>query len=273
VIEGCFFINLPKRTDRLAQLQASCSVLRSLGIEPERQEAVCGKSLTGFAERPWFKSRLTEQRKNAWAGKAGCVLSHRKAIAEAKKRGWKNVLIIEDDCVIEPESRNQWKALFEIVETLPSGWVAVYLYGHHPVLPIRLIQSKAVTACYELCGASSTTAYLLNGQHFDALLARLPMEENVWQWTARYKTIDRWYSRTLCLLGQVFAFSPFDVSHRETTSDITTSGVIDHTPTFSFTYCSSPVLFYIRRKTRVLLNRLALGASLFRYWGKRVRGL
>jgi glycosyl transferase, family 25 len=273
VIEGCFFINLPQRTDRLAQLQASCFVLRSMGIEPERLEAICGKSLAGYAESLWFGKRLTEKRKNAWAGKAGCTLSHRKAIAEAKKRGWKNVLILEDDCVIEPGSIKQWEAFFEIVETLPVGWVAVYLYGHHPVLPVRLIQAQDGTACYELCGASSTTAYLLNGQHFDALLARLPKEETVWPWTARYKTIDRWYSRTLCLLGQVYAFSPFCISHRETISDIATSGVTEPAPTFCFTHFTSPSHFYVRRQARVLLNRLALGASIFRYWGKKIRGL
>jgi hypothetical protein len=273
MIEGCFYINLQHRTDRLQQFQPSYSVLTVLKIEPERLEAVYGKSLAGFGERPWFKARLTEKRKNAWGGKAGCTLSHRNAIAEAKKRGWKNVLILEDDCVIDASSLKQWENLREILSGLPDDWTAVYLYGHRPVAPARLLTSCTDTACYEICGASSTTAYLLNGRYFDELLARLPTEETVWQWTARYKTIDRWYSRTLCLLGRVFALSPFGIVHLETNSDIATSGVTDPMPNFCFSEILSPAFFECRRMIRLARNRLALAASILRFWGKRVRGL
>lgn len=273
MIDGCLVINLSHRTDRRQLFKEQIPLVRSLGLNPERMEAVHGRRLPGFGEKPWFTERLSEKRRNAWGGKAGCTLSHRNAIALAKERGWKNVLILEDDVSFDAAIAVQWKELMEVMKVLPDDWVAVYLYGHHPVSPVKAVQAYPATTCYELCGLFSTTAYILNGKYFDDLLLALPIEKTIWSWTARHKTVDRWLSRKLCLLGRVYAMSPFGASHLETQSDTTTAGEAYDAPSFDMTNRAQAKWFSVSRMFRCLRNRVVLDLSIARQWGKRWRGL
>lgn len=273
MIDGCLVINLPHRIDRWKLFQKQMPLMESLGLVPERLDAVYGRSLPGFGEPPWFTKRGAEKRANAWAGKAGCTLSHRQAMEEAKRRGWKRVLILEDDVTFQPHLADQWPKLQEMMHALPLDWVAIYLYGHHPVMPVRAIRSAGDTTCYELCGAYSTAAYILNGNRLDALLDLLPQEQTIWKWTARYKTIDRWLSQQLCLLGRVYAVSPLGIMHSETPSDITTAGEAYDAPSFNFDHLTFPGGFSLLRRLRCWWSGLMLGMSFIRYVIKHVRGL
>jgi GR25 family glycosyltransferase involved in LPS biosynthesis len=70
-IDHIFYINLEKRTDRREEMETEC---RNMGLPCERIEGI-----------PY------------WIGGVGCGLSHIKALKTAKQRGYKNVLIFEDD--------------------------------------------------------------------------------------------------------------------------------------------------------------------------------
>lgn len=273
MIDGCLVINLPHRTDRWTLFQKQIPMLTSLGLTPERMDAVSGKSLPGFGEKPWFRERLSEKRANAWGGKAGCTLSHRNAITMAKKRGWQNVLVLEDDVSFDEAIVAQWECLVDAMNTLPDNWIAIYLYGSHPASPIRIIQTHSETICYEFGGAISAAAYILNGKYFDALLRNMPTPETVWPWTARYKTVDRWYWRKWSLLGRVYAMAPFGIIHLETPSDATTAGEPYQAPSFDFTHVAKSKWFAILRLFRCWMNRGALALSIIRQWAKRWRGL
>jgi len=273
MFDGCLVINLAHRTDRWKFFQEQIPLLTSLGLNVERINAVYGRQLPGFGQKPWFTKRLSEKRANAWAGKAGCTLSHRRAIERAKELGWKNVLILEDDCHFESGVASQWDQLHLVMKSLPEDWIAIYLYGHHTVAPIRVVATYADTSCFELCGASSTVAYLLNAKYFDVLLSSMPKNETIWQWTARYKTVDRWFSRTFCCLGRVYAMSPFGNSHLKTPSDTTTAGDAYIAPGFDLLNRAQARWFSVSRLFRCMRNRLALIFSIIRLWGKCLKGL
>ena len=273
MIDGCLVINLPHRTDRWALFQEQIPTLTALGLNPERLDAVSGKSLLGFGEKPWFTKRLSEKRAYAWGGKAGCTLSHRKAIALAKERGWKNVLILEDDVRFDVAIAAQWARLVEVMNNLPKDWIAIYLYGSRSFAPIRVARAYPGTGCYEIGGAASTAAYIINGNSFDALLRLMPTLGTVWSWTARHKAVDRWYSRQLTLLGHVYAMAPFGITTIETASDVATVGAPQHTPSFDFTHVNKSTWFSVSRMPRCLINRGALDFSILRQWVKRWRGL
>lgn len=273
MVDGCFVINLSRRADRWGLFQSQIPLLARAGLVPERFEAVDGRALQGFGVGPWFTRRLSGRRTNGWAGKAGCTLSHRNAIATAKKRGWKNVLILEDDVSFDSIALEQWNNLEDAIAGLPNDWVAVYLYGHHPVSPVKIVHSYSELTCYEICGAFSTVAYVLNGKYFDALLRSMPTEETIWPWTARYKTVDRWFSRQFCLLGSVYAVSPFGIVHLKTQSDATTGGAAYSAPSFNFDCLTSQKWFFVLRDLRCSWNSLSLVLSYVRYVIKQSRGL
>jgi len=273
MIDGCLVINLPHRVDRWALFQKQMPLMASLGLVPERLDAVYGRTLKGFGEQPWFTQQGVGKRAHAWAGKAGCTLSHRNAIAAAKNRGWENVLILEDDVAFDAAIAGQWEKLIETIRNLPDNWVAIYLYGHHPVPPIRSVQTYAEATCYELCGAFSTTAYILNGKYFNDLLSCMPIQETIWPWTARYKTVDRWFSKKLCMIGRVYAMSPFGIIHLETPSDATTAGEAYDAPSFDLTNQACAKWFTASRVVRCLTNRVALIFSIIRHGVKCLKGL
>jgi GR25 family glycosyltransferase involved in LPS biosynthesis len=273
MIDGCLVINLPHRTDRWKLFQEQIPLLTSLGLNVERMDAVYGRMLPGFGEKPWFTKRLSVKRANAWGGKAGCTLSHRNAIATAKERGWKNVLIVEDDVSFDAAIAGQWERLVDVMNTLPDDWIAVYLYGHHPVSPIRVARTYSETVCYEFGGAISAAAYIINGKHFESLLRLMPANETIWSWTARHKTVDRWYLRQLSLLGRIYAMAPFGIVHLETPSDTTTAGAPYHAPSFKLCSSKGTSFYYYLRNFQKVKNRLVLSLSRVRYLAKRIRGL
>jgi Glycosyltransferase family 25 (LPS biosynthesis protein) len=272
-IDGCIVINLPHRTDRWELFQQQIPLLNTLRLKPERMDAIYGRKLSGFGEKPWFTKRLSEKRANAWAGKAGATLSHRNAIAIAQARGWKNVLILEDDVQFEASVREQWTQLLETLGKLPDNWIALYLFGSKPSQPIRVTQAHHATSCYEIVGAIGAVAYVVNGRAFDLLLAELPLPTMIWPWTARHKTIDRWYSKRFCLLGRVLAMSPFGITHLGTPSDATTAGEAYDVSSFDLMESAEVKWFTVLRMVRCFQNRVALELSLLRMWAKRFRGL
>lgn len=274
-IDGCFVINLDHRTDRWQQFATYAESFRRLGVAPERRSAVLGRELPGFGEKPWFRRPREDKRSRAWAGKAGCTLSHVQAIREARARGWKTVLVLEDD-VIPSESLDAiWRDAAAWLDQAGGDWAALYLYGHHPQAPARLCSDGQACRIYEICGAFSTTAYLLNMGVADALLRELPEDAAIWRWTARHKTIDRWLAHHLMLFGRVYACAPSAFLHAVTASDATTAAQAYEAPAYTREELSGQAAshFAWSRAVRALTNRLGASLTVFRGAAKRMRGL
>ena len=216
MIDGVLVVNLDSRPDRWAQVQALTSAL----IPPDklqRMPATAGINLPGYGGRPWFRGR---KRDKTWAGRAGCTLSHRAAIAHAKQQGWRTLLILEDDIELSPALPTVLAPLTQALTN--QNWDVCYLGYTDPVAPYRTLAELAEghTLC-QVSGCSTTHAYLLQNTTFDWLLARLPQPEHIWAWISVHRAIDRWYYRNLARRFNVLAVSPAIVNQQGGFSDIT----------------------------------------------------
>jgi len=276
--KGCLVINLDSRPDRWDFFLAGADNWReAFGCGPQRCSAVAGIDLPGFNQPPWFKPGMTERRKLSWAGKAGCILSHRKAISIAVEKGWDQVLVLEDDALLTDHAVRLWKEdLSQLVKDLPADWGAVYLCTTTAFPPSRKVAAKAGTKLVETSGALGTVAYLLNGRVFQGLLRALPDEKNIWSWVARHKTIDRWYSQNLVRFGRVYLFAPSLGGHHPGSSDI--SMTPEDAPQLDFSlaslrYTEVPAKFARSYRIRKLANALRRSGSLLRLAMKHLKGL
>jgi GR25 family glycosyltransferase involved in LPS biosynthesis len=154
VFEHIFVINLDRRKDRWEFITEQ---LKSVGIDAERVSGVDGDLLDPDPKIG-----------NGWnhKGQAGCVLSHRKVISLAKERGYKNILVIEDDNVFG----KNFNELFERYwKQVPQDWDLLYFGGSH------LGALKPVNVNIGRCTKSFTTnMYAMKNTLFDTVLNLIP---------------------------------------------------------------------------------------------------
>jgi GR25 family glycosyltransferase involved in LPS biosynthesis len=216
LVDAALIINLDDRTDRWAQIETT---LDSYLPESKRQRlsAIRGTELNGFGRPPWFRGR---KRDKTWAGRAGVLLSHRRALREARTQGWKNVLILEDDVVFSDAAA---PVLERLAETLSATtWDICYLGFTDPKTPFSHVADLGHGhGLWSVSGCNTAHAYLVRASAYDWILARLPNEIDVWQWLSRHRAIDRWYYRNLSRRWRVLAVSPSVVNQRPGISDIT----------------------------------------------------
>jgi GR25 family glycosyltransferase involved in LPS biosynthesis len=278
-IDGIYVINLDWRPERWESFKHQWKLWeKSFGCTPERFPAVAGVQLTGYDEPPWFTARISSQRKKAWGGKAGAILSHRGIIELAASKSWQNVLIVEDDAILSDEDAERWvRDIKPHLSTLSDDWSAIYLFATSPASPCRLADENQGIKLVEASGALGAVAYLLNGRVLDRLLQELPDHDSIWRWVARHKTIDRWYSQNLLRFGRVYLCAPSIVGHTCVgSSDISMTAENDWQLDFALEN-----LHYVHRKTifdsliflRRIHNALRRYCSIFRYFVKRIRGL
>lgn len=204
-IDGALVINLDEREDRWSEVKEVLEGFIPAG-KYERLSAVNGKSIEGYGQRPWFTGRAKDFR---WAGRAGCTLSHRKALEEGLRRGWESFLILEDDLALGSLPEGFMDRLADVVFEEVTDWDLCYLGFTNPRGPASLIQQ--VGDKYSLCrirGALTTHAYLVKAPLARWLLERLPSEETIWSWCAGRRIIDRWYSRNISNSHKVCCISP-----------------------------------------------------------------
>jgi hypothetical protein len=155
-----------------------------------------------------------------WAARAGCVLSHRRALETAREKGWPSVLILEDDAVFTPAFRDCGARLAAALNA--TSWDLCYLGFTSPIGPTRLLTELGHGhGLHEIHGAATTHAYLVRAGLYDALLTALPRPDGIWAWLAVNRAIDRWYARSLSPRWRVLAVSPSAVVQAESVSDIT----------------------------------------------------
>ncbi len=220
VVDAALVINLDHRTDRWDTIREH---LKSLVPEEKlhRVSAVLGKKLDGYSDSHWFRRT---KRPETWAGRAGCSVSHRNAMRLAVDRGWNWVLIVEDDtqfvCQFEGSFGQQ---LASFLRTNGDAFGFVYLGFDSPKLPVRRIcDLKHDRWMYQIAGASTTHAYLVNQSVMRRLLSEFPQSEaDIWSWTAKNVVIDRWYSSNLRRWTGIAAVSPQVAIQEQSLSDIT----------------------------------------------------
>ena len=213
---GVCVINLDSRTDRWETFRREI-LPHFEGLPVDRISATLGTQIPGYGKAPFFRGR---KRDRTWAARGGCTLSHRAALLHAKAKGWRNLLILEDDITIEttpaPEFLNALQNAFQ-----STHFDVCYLGFTDPVAPFRqLVELGSGYALHQVFGCSTTHAYLLSTHAMDCMLAALPTAESIWNWIARHRAIDRFLSRNLSPQLNVTALSPSLIIQRPCFSDI-----------------------------------------------------
>ncbi len=155
-----------------------------------RLSAVVGVEIPGYGKAPWFTEN-TGERARFWGGTAGCALSHRCAIELAKEKGWRKVLILEDDAVLAPLTPAVEQGLRDSLGTFQAMLYLGYNRPRPYGSPTKLGTDAARLWFIE--GALATHAYAVHERAYDFFLKHLPTEANVWEWLARYRAIDVFY--------------------------------------------------------------------------------
>jgi len=148
-------INLDSAKDRLALATKNCE---KVGIEFERIKATPGKSkYVTMNKEPY----------DGWNRNASALAyTTVKIIKRAKKEGWKNVFILEDD--VDFIHNNFEGILKTAMSKLPENWDFFHLNSTHQYT------SKWVGSClHRLGGAWCCQAYAVNHTIYDRYIAEL----------------------------------------------------------------------------------------------------
>jgi len=136
VFGGVFVINLDRRTDRLEQFTEE---MRKVDLPFERFPAI----ETDF-------------------GIDGCTLSHLSVFKIAKERGYKNILIFEDDFEFVVSKQVFWSTVTSFLEETPFD---VYMLGHS----IDLSENHTEHTV-KIISASNACGYIVNETLYDPLI-------------------------------------------------------------------------------------------------------
>jgi len=149
--DGGFYLNLDKRTERREAFERRS---KEAGFEVERFSAFELKEKdvpNPFNGSDWYK-------------KISCTYSHFEMIKEAKRRGWKNCVIFEDDCVFEDGFVDKVKKCIE--ELKNKEWDLFYM-GGEPNGWCDIV-GDSLAKC--TAGMYATHAYVINESFYDKVL-------------------------------------------------------------------------------------------------------
>ncbi|MDT7540213.1 MAG: glycosyl transferase, family 25 [Acidobacteriota bacterium] len=141
-------INLDRRADRWKQMRARFD---RHGIRDVRRlPAANGQSLN--IPPNW----------SGTPGAYGCLLSHLRAVHEARKAGARSVLIFEDDVEFDTGLRDNFR---NYISQVPADWDALYFGALHMEDPVEVSENvRRISRAY------STYAYALRDTIFDAFI-------------------------------------------------------------------------------------------------------
>lgn len=150
-------INLKKRPDRWKDVQKQ---FKKHNLQVTRFNAVDGNPM-GWTDKHF------QLKKSSFTGAMGCLASHLDIYNLAKTNGWKNVLIIEDDC----DFINDLNKIFDkSISTLPSDWDLLYFGGVHETRGGKFIPENFNEYFVKAKRIITTTCYAVNCKAYDTIL-------------------------------------------------------------------------------------------------------
>ena len=190
-VDGIVVINMDSNPERYAQFMSETGQYLPAD-KLERLSAVAGRELSSYGMPPWFTER-TGERARFWGGTGGCALSHCKAIKYAQEKGWRNILIFEDDCVLEQPDKAGVAVAEALLQT--QGRYMLYLgynkpapYGH------KFATLSNGIELWKTEGVLATHAYLIPESMYAPLLELMPeSESDIWRWLSIYRAVDVFY--------------------------------------------------------------------------------
>ena len=272
-IDAVIVINLDHRSDRWQDFKTRYAH-QIPSDKLHRISGVWGQEIAGFGERPWFRGR---NRDKVWAGKAGCTLSHQRALRFAQSSGWSNVLILEDDIAITTSFPNVVESLQQALKNHADGWDICYLGYTDPWPPFRKIDNLSANHFLgQIYGCNCGHAYLLKPKVRDWILTQMPDSKMIWSWLAQYRIQDRWYRRQLGRRFRVVAVSPCIIEQGVGVSDITGNAAayyMNNEFVIELPDCPKYVPFFdLRLKVTAAKSMFLDGYDWIRGRVKRIRG-
>jgi GR25 family glycosyltransferase involved in LPS biosynthesis len=194
-VEHVYLINLDERKDRLESATNEC---KKIGLTFERISAVNGSALN-----------LTVQSYSPFddlywnAGAYGLLLTTLNILKDAKAKGYKSILILEDDVYFRPEINDLTDQNFV---DLPQDWHMVLFGAEHCLKPSKFKGNLAI-AKYSFC----LHCYAINHVIYDYYIHLLEK---------RNKQIDLITAEDLQPLMKTFVFTPDLAGQTESFSNI-----------------------------------------------------
>lgn len=148
-IEKIFYINLDKRTDRREQIEAE---LAKMGLEGERYSGIYRDS-----------------------GIVGCSISHLNVLKLAKERGYRNVLILEDDFEFVVSKEKMEESLEQVL-----GFTNEYNLDYDVIMISYIIQESeevpGLPFIRKIKNGQTASGYIINQKYYDDLI-------NLYEWS------------------------------------------------------------------------------------------
>jgi GR25 family glycosyltransferase involved in LPS biosynthesis len=157
-------INLERRKDRWQEMRQELSKVSCLDYQ-------FFKAIDGQDILPIYNKALDTPNKHA------CLLSHKKAIQQAKENDYEQVLILEDDI----EFCHDFDKKFNIYyNSLPKDWGIAYLsYAVTPAINHLFPEASLIKDnIYKMNGSLGAWAYLVNNSMYDILINEFDREKN-----------------------------------------------------------------------------------------------
>lgn len=204
-VDKIFLLNLPTRTDRLEQSAREFEKLCIGKDQWERFEAYRGSDP---CVQEKFKNLYQDYCKNqpitrATQGAFACLIGHYSMIAEAKKRGYKRIMILEDD--FEPTESFDNERIFEKIGALDFDLFYFSTTTMAPPLPTPDVDFVKVQRAYAAC------AYIVNNSLYDVIIN---------QSLVYAKQIDVFYADVIQKQFKVYSLPKSVILQREGFSDI-----------------------------------------------------
>lgn len=159
IVDKVYAINLKSSKDRRQNIITQC---HSIGTHFEIVDAIDGRK----EDVSWVQNEYNSKYDGWTQGAAGLVYTTINIIKDAKKKGYKTIMIMEDDIVFRPGAYKEAKKL---LSGLPSDWEILHLAAQHFKAP------KRMGNLLKCAGAWSCQIYMLNENMFDEYLEWLEL--------------------------------------------------------------------------------------------------
>lgn len=173
MIEHAFVINLPTSKNRWLQFEKE--ELPRTKITVERIDGIDGTPFTNKNDHLLRKGIL------------GCVLANRNVIEVAKTRGYKNVLVFEDDAQL---CENFDAELKKAIGELPEDWAILRL---HPTTNGQPVITDYSENLHRVTGCNGTYGWCINAPYYNRIIETLTRElgeRTTDEWGTFDKTFD-----------------------------------------------------------------------------------
>jgi hypothetical protein len=144
-----YCINLDKRSDRWEECQVQ---FEKHNLTVERFSGIDGS--------------MIENNTKLANGELGVLKTHIELIKDAKEKGYKNILILEDDVEF---TENLNEKFFSVKNQIPNDWIMLYLGANHVGGVIQLSENIC-----QVIHSYAIHAFGINSELFDLIINGLP---------------------------------------------------------------------------------------------------